>query len=94
MFNIFSAGTVSFWGCYRNDGLHLIHEIDDDEAGIRSLQEFIIPREDTEKLFGLISEKELIERGRKTGSSGLLAYLDAQGISYRRKFSDQGQDNG
>ena len=94
MFNIFSANTVSFWGCYRNDGLHLYHEIDDDEAGIRSLQEFVIPREDTSRLFALISEKELIETGRNTGLAGLLAYFDAHGISYRRKFSDQEQENG
>lgn len=93
MFNIFSTNTVSFWGCYRNDGLHICHEIDDDEAGIRSLQEYVIPREDTDRLFPLISEKELIETGRKKGLSGLLAYLGAHGITYRRKLPDQDRKN-
>ena len=82
--NIYSTSTMCFWGEHRSDGLHIIHEIDDDDFGLKSEWHFILSREAEAKLFSLISEKDFVELCRKGGTSALIELLDSNEIPYRR----------
>ena len=83
--NIYSTDTMCFWGEHRSDGFHLIHEIDDDDFGLKSEWHFILSREAEVKLFSIISEKDFVELCRRGGTSAMIGFLDSNGIPYRRE---------
>lgn len=84
---IYHTSTMEFtYSCY-SDGLHMIHEIDDDEMGFWSIVEYVIPRDSLTKLFSIISEKEFLELCRKDGYTGMLDFLDSNNIEYYKKDS-------
>ena len=82
---IYTTETMSFYGKYRQDGLHLIHEIDDDETGFKSGIRYIVPPEAVTKLFSLISREGFIEICRKEGLSGMEEFFGSNEIPYRRE---------
>ena len=82
---IYHTSTVSFRYSSRSDGLHMIHEIDDDEMGYWSVAEYVIPKESLAKLFSVISDRDFIELCRKEDYTGMLEFLDSHEIPYYRK---------
>lgn len=82
---IYHTSTMSFSYSARSDGLHMIHEIDDDNMGFWSVIEYVIPKESLDKLNSIINGKDFIELCRKDGYLGMLEFLDAHGIPYYKK---------
>ena len=79
---IYHSRTVSFRYSSRSDGLHMIHEIDDDDMGYWSIREYVIPKDSLDKLNSIISGDDFIELCRKEGYPGMLHFLDSNGIPY------------
>ena len=79
------TSTMTFSYSARSDGLHMIHEIDDDDMGYWSVAEYVIPKESLDKLNSTINGKDFIELCRKEGYLGMLEFLDAHEIPYYRK---------
>jgi hypothetical protein len=82
---IYHTSTVSFRYSARSDGLHMIHEIDDDDMGYWSVIEYVIPKESLDKLNTIIDGKDFIELCRKEDYTGMLEFLDAHEIPYYKK---------
>ena len=84
---IYHTDTVEFRYSSRSDGLHMIHEIDDDDMGYWSVVEYVIPKDSLTKLFSIISDKDFLELCRKDGYTGMLDFLDSRNIEYYKKDS-------
>ena len=82
--NIYSSGTISFYYKFAGDGLHFIHEIDDEDFGLKSEIHYILSNEDRIKLFSIISEKDFVELCRKEGLDGMLNFFGSHDIPYRK----------
>ena len=81
--HIYTTNTMRFWSKHTNNDLHLIHEIDDDELGLRSERDYILSRDAEAKLFSLIDEKEFINLCRTKGLDGLEIFFEVHEIPYR-----------
>ena len=81
--NIYTNGTISF--SYKSVGneLHMIHEIDDEDFGLKSEVHYILSHDMITKLFSIISEKDFIELCRKEGLDGMLNFFESHDIPYR-----------
>ena len=82
--HIYSISTMCFWGEVHSDGLHMIHEIDDDDFGLKSEIHYIVSPEMTRKLFSIITEDDFIELCRKGGTGGMEEFFRTNEIPYRR----------
>ena len=81
---IYSTSTMSFWSEMHPDGLHMIHEIDDDDSGMKSEIHYILSPDTTKKLFSIIEQKDFIELCRKDGLEGMENFFNSHDLPYRR----------
>ena len=82
---IYHLPTMSFWYETHSDGVHFIHEIDDDEMGLWSQHHYILKPDAVQKLFSIITEKEFIVLCRKEGTTGMVDFFESHDIPYTRE---------
>lgn len=82
--NIYTNDTISSSYKFTVNEMHMIHEIDDEDFGLKSEVHYILSHDAFTKLFSAISEKDFIVLCRKEGLGGILNFFESHDISYRK----------